>query len=348
MDSILPSPCRFPGRSLWVLVLLLLPSLGGCQSVSTSTPATSPTTDPATGITFGILSTESAEIQKPLWDPLLAAMATAIDQPVQGFYADQYSDLVAGLRSGEVQVAWLGGKAYIEAAQVAGTEAFAITVATDGAKGYTAHLIARNDQPWLAEAQAVGGDRYVLDHAAELTFAFNDPTSTSGFLVPNYYIFTRNGVKASDIFKAVRFEGDHEATALAVASGSVDVATNNSEALDRLAKSHPDAFSQLATLWISTLIPGDPIAYSSTLEEPVKEAVRTFFYQYKDEAVLTPLDWSGFEPATDDLWDPIRVLDLSQRLEEVSNNNQIEAAEKAKIIGELQQQLDLLNAKDKS
>ncbi|MGA1283042.1 MAG: phosphate/phosphite/phosphonate ABC transporter substrate-binding protein [Prochlorothrix sp.] len=220
------------------LVLILALTLGACTgSPAPNSPAA---TDP---LTFGILSTEAEENQRPLWEPFLEAMATSLGQPVEGFYAQQYSDLIEGLKSGTVEVAWMGGKAYIDAAQEAGAEAFALTVAADGSQGYTAHLIARRDQPWLQTAIDQGGDRYVLQNAPNLTFAFNDPKSTSGFLVPNYYIFSRNGVQASDIFSAVRFEGDHEATALAVAEGRVDVATNNSEALARFAQTHPAAYS---------------------------------------------------------------------------------------------------------
>lgn len=325
-----------------LVLLTLAVALGGCQGLDPSSPSSGDSA--ADPLTFGILSTESTETQKPLWEPFLAAMGDSLGQPVEAFYAEQYSDLIEGLRSGQVEIAWMGGKAYIEAAQTAGAEAFALTVAADGAMGYYAHLIARRDQPWLEAAIEQGGDRYVLDHAADLTFAFNDPESTSGFLVPNYYIFARNGVQASTIFKELRFEGDHEATALAVAGGSVDVATNNSEALARLAQAHPEASEQLAIIWTSQLIPGDPIAYDRTIDPELKTRIQDFFYTYAEASILNPLDWSRFEPADDTVWNPIRALDLSQSMEEVRNNDKIGEAEKQTILNQLDQQLKALEA----
>ncbi|MEB3164190.1 MAG: phosphate/phosphite/phosphonate ABC transporter substrate-binding protein [Prochlorothrix sp.] len=333
-----PRSNRFP-LPLHPSIPLFALALGACTgSPAPNSPAAS---DP---LTFGILSTEAEENQRPLWEPFLEAMATSLGQPVEGFYAQQYSDLIEGLKSGTVEVAWMGGKAYIDAAQEAGAEAFALTVAADGSQGYTAHLIARQDQPWLQTAIDQGGDRYILQNAPNLTFAFNDPQSTSGFLVPNYYIFSRNGVQASDIFAAVRFEGDHEATALAVVEGRVDVATNNSEALARFAQTHPADYGQIAVIWTSQLIPGDPIVYDGAIDEDLKATLRDFFYSYQEASILQPLDWSAFKPADDTVWNPIRVLDLSQQIEEVRNNSKIGETERQTILDQLNQQIKTLDA----
>jgi phosphonate transport system substrate-binding protein len=75
----------------------------------------------------------------------------------------------------------------------------------------------------------MGGDKYVVQNAKNLTFAFNDPESTSGFLVPSYYVFASNNVNPKEAFKKLFFAGSHEATGMAVASNKVDVATNSSE-----------------------------------------------------------------------------------------------------------------------
>ncbi|MEL6787519.1 MAG: PhnD/SsuA/transferrin family substrate-binding protein [Cyanobacteria bacterium J06607_15] len=53
---------------------------------------------------------------------------------------------------------------------------------------------------------------------------------------------------------------------------------------------------------------GDPIAWRADLPEEIKTKVKDFFYNYSDEAVLSPLEWQGFDPATDDMWNPIREL----------------------------------------
>ena len=260
-------------------------------------------------LNFGIISTESQANQKPIWEPFISAMSEEIGMPVKAFYATQYAGVIEAMRFGQVQLAWYGGKSYVEANEIANAEVFAQTVNDDGTKGYYSHLIMNKNHPDLAKAKEMGGDKYVLENASNLQFAFNDPNSTSGFLVPSYYVFAQNNVDPKEAFKRLIFAGNHEATALAIANNQVDVATNNSESLSRLKKTNPDARTNVETIWTSTLIPSDPIAWRSDLPEEIKTKVKDFFYNYSDETVLGPLEWQGFDPATDDLWNPIRELD---------------------------------------
>jgi len=259
-------------------------------------------------LNFGIISTESQANQKPIWEPFIAAMSEEIGMPVKAFYATQYAGVIEAMRFGQIQLAWYGGKSYIEANEIADAEVFAQTVNDDGTKGYFSHLIMNQNHPDLAKAKEMGGDKYVLENASNLQFAFNDPNSTSGFLVPSYYVFAQNNVDPKEAFKRLIFAGNHEATALAIANNQIDVATNNSESLSRLEKTNPDARTDIETIWTSTLIPSDPIAWRADLPEEIKTKVKDFFYNYSDEAVLGPLEWQGFDPATDDMWNPIREL----------------------------------------
>ena len=70
--------------------------------------------------------------------------------------------------------AWYGGKSYIEAAARSDAEAFAQTVNADGTKGYYAYLITNKANPMLAniDVEAGNGDQFVIENAADLTFAF--------------------------------------------------------------------------------------------------------------------------------------------------------------------------------
>ena len=183
-------------------------------------------------------------------------------------------------------------------------------------------------------------DKYVLKNAANLQFAFNDPNSTSGYLIPSYYVFAQNGVNPQQAFKRLIFAGNHEATALAVANNQVDMATNNNESLSRLEQTNPTARANIETIWTSPLIPRDPIAWRKDIPEDLKTKLKDFFYNYKDKTILTPLGWSGFDPATDDIWNPIRELNIGNQILEIqSNNNNLSQAAKDKRIAELNQQL---------
>ena len=290
-------------------------------------------------LNFGIISTESQANQKPIWEPFIAAMSDELGMPVKAFYATQYAGVIEAMRFGQVQLAWYGGKSYIEAAKRAEAEVFAQTVADDGSKGYYSHLIMNADHPDLAKAVEMGGDKYVLENASKLQFAFNDPNSTSGYLVPSYYVFAQNGVNPNNAFKRLVFAGNHEATALAIANNQVDVATNNNESLSRLEKTNPQARTKIETIWTSTLIPSDPIAWRKDLPEDIKAKLRDFFYTYNDATVLGALEWSKFVPASDDMWNPIRELNIGKQILDVQNNESLSQADKNKKIAELEEEL---------
>ncbi|MGK7891062.1 MAG: phosphonate ABC transporter substrate-binding protein [Leptolyngbyaceae cyanobacterium] len=329
------------------LSLLTASAIGASLIASCSTPTA--TTDSAEGevcapefaeLEFGILSTESAENLRPQWDPFLKDMSDALGRPVIGFYATDYAGVIEGMGAGKVQMAWYGGKSYIEAAARSQAEAFAQTVSTDGSKGYYSHLITNAENPIVSEIdlEAGDGDQYVIENAADLTFAFNDPNSTSGFLVPTYYVFAQNGANAEAIFSELIFAGSHEATALAVAENQVDVATNNNENLERLKATAPDALDKIQVIWTSPVIPSDPLAYRSDLPDCLKSAIQDFAFNYDNAEVLEGLQWSGLDPAKDEDWNTIRDLQIAKDILEVQNNENLSDADK-------QAQLDELNAK---
>ena len=295
-------------------------------------------------IDFGIISTESQENLKGLWEPFLAKMSEELGRPVNGFYATDYAGVIEAMGAGKIQLAWYGGKSYIEAAKRSNAEAFVQTVASDGSKGYYSHLITNKENSIVSEIdlEAGDGDQFVIENSADLTFAFNDPNSTSGFLVPSYYVFAQNGVNPNDAFSELVFAGSHEATAQAVANNQVDVATNNNESLSRLEESDPDAAEQIQIIWTSPVIPSDPIAYRNDLPDCLKEQMQDFFLNVDDQEVLGPLEWAGFDAASDADWNTIRELEVGKNILEVQNDESLSDEERQKQIDELNQQLEAL------
>ncbi|AFY34819.1 phosphonate ABC transporter substrate-binding protein [Calothrix sp. PCC 7507] len=314
------------------------------SSFDTDSIASAQTTSPIKEINFGIISTESQANQKPLWEPFIAALSKSIGIPVKAFYATQYAGVIEGMRFGRVQLAWYGGKSYIEAARIANAEAFAQTVGLDGKRGYYSHLIANKDNPIVAAAKKQGGDKYVIQNASKLTFAFNEPNSTSGFLVPSYYVFAKNKIDPKKAFKRLIFAGNHEATALAVANKQVDIATNNNESLERLEKTNPEGRKKIEIIWTSPIIPSDPIAYRKDLPEDVKKKIRNFFFGFKDKKILEPLQWSALVPASDKTWNPIRELDIAKQVLELQSKEALNDADKKKL-QELTSQLKTLQGR---
>jgi len=138
-----------------------------------------------TEINFGIISTEATMNLKKDWEPFLAEMEKATGLKINAFFASDYAGIIEGMRFNKVQVAWYGNKSAMEAVDRADGEIFAQTVPADGTPGYYSHLIAHKDSP-------LNSLEDVLKNAGSLAFGNGDPNSTSGFLVPGYYVFAKN------------------------------------------------------------------------------------------------------------------------------------------------------------
>lgn len=304
-----------------------------------------------TVLNFGVISTESTNNLKQEWVPFLNALEQRTGYKVKAFFAPDYAGIIEGMRFGKVQAAWFGNKAAMEAVDRADGEIFAQSVDVDGNPGYWSHLLVNKTSP-------LNSVEDVLKNAGSLSFGNGDPNSTSGYLVPGYYVFAKNGVAdPKKIFKRV-VNANHETNALAVANGQVDVATNNSENLRLIEERMPDKFAQLKVIWTSPLIPADPIVWRKDLPKDMKDKVKTFFLTFgvpapgktqdqvrQEVEILAGLKWAPFKPSTNDQLLPIRQLELFKAKVKMEADANMPAAEKAAKVAEIEAKLAELSKK---
>ena len=224
-------------------------------------------------INFGIISTESTSALEGSFGPFLNDMEKALGVPVKPFFASDYAGVIEGMRFKKVDVAWFGNKSAIQAVDRAGDEVFAQTIKDDGSKGYYSLLIVNKDSK-------INSLEDVLKCDKTLSFGNGDPNSTSGFVIPGYYVWGLNNKTPEDCFARV-VNSNHEGNAMAVSAGKVDVATNNTESLyDRLGKTNPEAAAKIKEIWRSPMIPSDPMVWRADLDDEVKQKIYYFFMQY--------------------------------------------------------------------
>ncbi|MEE3509025.1 phosphonate ABC transporter substrate-binding protein [Pseudomonas sp. 10C3] len=282
-------------------------------------------------INFGLMSTESSTNLRSVWQPFLDDMSKKTGLKVNATFASDYAGLIQGMRFNKVDIAWLGNKGAMEAVDRSSGEIFAQTAAANGAAGYWSLLIVRKDSP-------INSVEDMLKNAKDLTFGNGDPNSTSGYLVPGYYVFAKNNVNAATAFKRT-LNSSHEVNALSVAKGQLDVATFNTESWDRLVVTQPDQAAMLKVIWKSPLIPADPMVWNKGLSDVDKGKIREFFATYGDtdheKAVLKEMQLGKFLPSSDDQLLPIRQLDLFKQRTEVNASTTLDAKEKAERLKEL-------------
>jgi len=290
-------------------------------------------------LNFGIISTESSQNQADQWQPFLDDMSRELGLEVKPFFATDYAAVIQAMRFDKVDLAWYGNKSAMEAVDRAGGEIFAQTVAYNGAPGYWSLMITHRDSD-------LDNVEEVLERADELVFGNGDPNSTSGYLVPSYYVFAKNGVDASTAFKRT-LNSNHETNALTVANGQVDVATFNTGSMERLEIIHPEKAEQLKVIWKSPLIPSDPLVWRKNLPEELKADLSEFFYSYGEtdaqREILEPLQWSRFDESDNDQLLPIRQLELFKERAQVAKDDSLSTEKREAQLAEIDAQLDALN-----
>lgn len=288
-------------------------------------------------ISFGILSTESNQNLKQDWQPLLADMEKRTGLKVNAFFAPDYAGVIEAMRFNKVQVAWLGNKSGVEAVDRASGEVFAQVVNADGSMGYYSMVSVPKDSPYKSIDD-------LLKNGKSLSFGIGDPNSTSGFLVPSYYIFAQRNLDPKTTFKNIR-GANHEINIMAVANKQVDAAVHSSDVLERIESRSPEVAAKLRVIWKSPLIPGDPLMWRKDLNGEAKQRVKQFFLNYgkgtdaaRETAILNKLTLGGFRDSSNAQLLPTRQLELFREKTKLEADAAMNAQDKAA-------KLDVINKK---
>ena len=290
-------------------------------------------------ITFGIISTESTQSLKTLWGPLIEDMQDRTGLEIKPYFALDYAGVIQAMRFNKVQLAYLGNKAAIEAVDRASGEVFVQTTDVTGGHGYHGYLITHRDS-------SIRSVDDLLQDGEKYTFGNGDPNSTSGYLIPAYYVFALNNIDPKTHFKRT-WNANHEANALAVANGQVDFATVNMNTLRSLAKHSPDIHSMIRPFWKSPLIPSDPLVWRRDLPDTAKKELKEFFLAYgrdpesgeRDRSVLAGLQLGVFRESDNRQLIPIRQLMLFRERLTLESANTLSEEEKGNKLAEIDEQL---------
>jgi phosphonate transport system substrate-binding protein len=290
-------------------------------------------------LNFGIIATEKAGALKQMWEPFLDDMTKSVGLKVNGFYATDYAGIIEAQRFNKVHIAWYGNKSAIDAVDRSNGEVFAQFVDLDGTPGYYSYLITHKDSSIKTLDQ-------VLKNGKEYTFGIGDPSSTSGTLVPSYYVFTLNNLDPKTHFKVTR-SSNHEGNFLAVLNKQVDIATSNSEMTAKMKEKSPEKMDQIRILWTSPLIPRDPLVWRKDLPSDVKKKIQDFVTGYgKDdrekEILKNMYRLAGFKASTDAQLIPIRQLELFKDRKKAEADENMNAAEKKLKLDEIDAKLAVL------
>jgi len=131
-----------------------------------------------------------------------------------------YAAVVESLATRKLDLAWLGGFTFVQAKIRTNGTAIPIVQREEDAK-FTSKFITAN--PAIKTLADLKGK----------SFAFGAPSSTSGSLMPRFFL-QQDGINPEKDFKTVAFSGAHDATVAFVAAGKAEAGVLNASVWDKL------------------------------------------------------------------------------------------------------------------
>lgn len=281
-------------RKILCAVFILLLGLAACGRSESRRPL----------LRVGFVPSENVQQVARNAQPLVEILQAKLAMEVQPFVASDYTGVVEALRAGKLDVAFLSPASYVLAKSEADIRV-ALKSQRKGSPYYYAAIITRADSGIKS-----------LDDLRDKVFAFGDPLSTTGHVIPKK-MFKEKGLDPVKDFKGVIYSGGHDATVLAVLNRKVDAGatfanfTDGKDAAWMQYLKDPAEQKQIRAIAYSEPIPADNLVFSGHTDAALVDKITQIFLDLsRDEAgkkMLRDLyKIDGFVSATDRDYDSVR------------------------------------------
>jgi phosphonate transport system substrate-binding protein len=254
----------------------------------------------AAELTFTAIPDQDSTRLEQRFNKIADYLAKELEITVTYIPVKSYAASVEAFKNNQVQLAWFGGLSGVEARQaVPGSRAIA-----QGAEDehFVTYFIANS-----ATGLKAGSD--FPAQIAGLTFTFGSKGSTSGRLMPEYYIRQYFKKSPREVFKRVGFSGDHSKTIALVQAGSYLVGAVNFEVWENEMKEGRIDSQKISVIWQTPKYPdynwtirGDA---DKTFGAGFIKKVQTALVSMKDPDLLASFPRSAFIPADNSMYQPI-------------------------------------------
>jgi phosphonate transport system substrate-binding protein len=282
--------------SLISILALLALIVAGCGGGGASSGQEEP-------LEVGLIPNQSPEEVEAQYQPLEDYLKEELDREVTVSVPTTYNAVVEALVSGKLDLAYFGGLSYVQARQRADVHPLFTEVNPDtGTTKYRSVIIAPAD----------GEVREVADIEGE-DFAFGSVSSTSGSLYPAIML-EEAGIDYREDLGEIIYTNGHDATALAVANGSVAAGGLEDRILRDLVDEGVVEEDSFRVIEESEPIEGYPWVVRDDLSNEDEQALTDAFLAIEDPKLLDLLRAEGYEKVSAGDYDYVekraRELDL--------------------------------------
>jgi phosphonate transport system substrate-binding protein len=231
-------------------------------------------------------------------------LSEELDMDVRYIPVKSYAAAVSAFRNNQVQLAWFGGLSGVQARRlVPGSEAIA---QGEEDQAFQTYFIA-NAATGIESADELSE---LEDELRGKTFTFGSKGSTSGRLMPEFYIRDTFGEAPDEVFSRVGFSGNHTRTLRLVEAGTYQVGALNFQVWEKELENGNVDTSAVEVIWETPPYPDYQWTIRGDVNERFgdgfKEKVTQALLEMDDPELLESFPRSSFVPASNDDYEPIR------------------------------------------
>ncbi|GAB4209922.1 MAG: putative selenate ABC transporter substrate-binding protein [Coleofasciculaceae cyanobacterium] len=221
------------------LLVVLLP-LAACSPKTSRTSGTTGTSQTKT-LTMGAIPDQDPQKLQRKYDKLAAYLEKELGVSVKYKPVTDYSAAVTAFKVGDLELVWFGGLTGVQARlQVPGAQAIAQREVDEQFHS----LFIANKTSGLKPFKDISDLKQLKDH----TFTFGSESSTSGRLMPQYFL-KQAGVKLEDFKGETGFSGDHDKTIKLVEAGTYEVGAVNEKVWEKRVQTKEVDLNKVEVLW---------------------------------------------------------------------------------------------------
>lgn len=252
---------------------------------------------------FTAIPDEDESKLRSRFDKVATYLTNQLDIEVKYIPVKSYGAAVTAFRNNQVQLAWFGGLSGVRArALVSGSTAIAQGVEDPKFQTY---FIAHSSTGLKKSSN------FPIMIAGK-TFTFGSKGSTSGRLMPEFYIRKHFSKSPNKVFSRVGFSGNHSRTISLVQSGAFQIGATNFQVWKKdLAAGKIDT-SKVSVIWETPSYPDYNWSIRGDVDKNfgsgLTERVKTALLNLKDPDLLASFPRKGFIPASNADFRPIVTI----------------------------------------
>lgn len=248
--------------------------MSGC----TNSSASDTQKEELTRLTIAQMPDEGNENAGTKNEAFRSALAEELGIDVEEMEGTEYSVGIEAMKAGKLDVMLVSPMSYYQAKQVADIEPLVTTTTTENTIPYTTQFIVSGTNDDISELKDLKGE----------TFAFVDPSSSSGYMFPKAKLINDLSLDTDQLenpgyyFESVAYSGSHDSSVMGVVNGDYAGAAVAGQVIEKMVSGNVIDKDAVKVIAETDVIPSACYIMRADLPEETKQQLKDFYTSYTD------------------------------------------------------------------